>query len=1043
MREPGHDRVGWMRQPASTRLYNGWCMFATRASTSVPSRRRSFRTIALIIGLLAGLVLATASASRPPSASAPAQLVSEINTRTGDLLLTGEHLAVGERLFFSAADERFGIELWVTDGTAAGSRRITDLHWGKENANPRDLVAYNGNLYFRAEVSIGMTVQTYLVRSDGTPQGTIPLVPASAGERDELAVTSGGLFFAGHHAELGYGLLFSDGTRTGTRQIAPLAPSGPITAVGDRVFFNTIAGYDAETGANTYSLWVSDGTAAGTQQIGDQPVLGNAIAHQDHFYFTSGAVDPQLLGDYMNFELWMSDGTPTGTQRIYHHEPPSYPWPPDPRFPQVPIFSEIQRIPAIIDFIWGVTSIGTQLVFSANGDWLVWDGTSIVQLSSQKITQIKGNSTNALAVAVHASGSHDLLITDGTPAGTQVIFSASKIHNIARADNRIYASITAESGERQLVSRDEAGTWQRIPLTIREPEWRWLNIPLFIPLGRTLLFQANDGQHGDEWWRSDGSVAGTHLVADLNTTGVGSNPTYLTPQADQLFFFTEDPFALWRVGDQQTPLLKLIDLERQIEVLQSNSVGEQLFATLYDPNSPEDTESMRLLVSAGTPETTHLFPAPVQSVFGVFDLGGRAYFAHAQESNELWTNDGTPEGSERVAALGSGAFITAMQKQGDQLLISTQGSAPDGAVFVDVWRSSGLDGTTERLKRFTFPSATVVNSSWLRADTSMAYQLVRVNGDYQLLRSDGTSAGTVLEPVHLPLDPQEQAHSGIALKGVVGAVALLDLTDSTGYSLWASDGTAAGTHKLTDLTHWIGRIQTLPGGVIFATQSGLSELWFSDGTAAGTHKLLRLPDSHSIRSMYRIADQVLFFADGDFTGELWVSDGTTAGTRRVQIFPQRQRVSDVQFELAHRNGTLFLNPDTLDYGSELWALPDNIHLFSSTFVGGEPGAVVAIPISIQANHSALNGPLTVILTLDPALQAGGSTPASELTFGTMSYLAEQTQFVTVRLPADAVYGATYTISATLAGAPANDLAADNTLTITVQAAQQLYIPLIR
>jgi ELWxxDGT repeat protein len=56
----------------------------------------------------------------------------------------------------------------------------------------------------------------------------------------------------------------------------------------------------------------------------------------------------------------------------------------------------------------------------------------------------------------------------------------------------------------------------------------------------TLFFSANDGVHGNQLWQSDGTAAGTSLVANIGPPGAGSYPTYLTNINGRLFFSADD-----------------------------------------------------------------------------------------------------------------------------------------------------------------------------------------------------------------------------------------------------------------------------------------------------------------------------------------------------------------------------------------------------------------------------------------------------------------------------------------------------------------------
>ena len=56
------------------------------------------------------------------------------------------------RLYFSAADQpaTSGRELWVSDGTAGGTRMLQDLNAGPTNSNPRSMVKAGDRIYLSA-----------------------------------------------------------------------------------------------------------------------------------------------------------------------------------------------------------------------------------------------------------------------------------------------------------------------------------------------------------------------------------------------------------------------------------------------------------------------------------------------------------------------------------------------------------------------------------------------------------------------------------------------------------------------------------------------------------------------------------------------------------------------------------------------------------------------------------------------------------------------------------------------------------------------------
>lgn len=63
---------------------------------------------------------------------------------------------------------RAGSELWRTDGTAKGTRRVDDLRAGVSGSSPSSLAVFDGALFYAAIMDL---TGTELVRSDGTPGG--------------------------------------------------------------------------------------------------------------------------------------------------------------------------------------------------------------------------------------------------------------------------------------------------------------------------------------------------------------------------------------------------------------------------------------------------------------------------------------------------------------------------------------------------------------------------------------------------------------------------------------------------------------------------------------------------------------------------------------------------------------------------------------------------------------------------------------------------------------------------------------------------------
>jgi ELWxxDGT repeat protein len=178
--------------------------------------------------------------------------------------------AVGNTLFFTADDGTHGGEIWESDGTASGTVMVKDINPGASSSAPHNLTAFGGTLYFTANDG---THGVELWRTDGTAAGTVlvkDINPGSAGSNpSDLTPFNGDLYFAANDGTDGNELWRSDGTAAGTVLVkdinAGVNDSNPssLTAVGNTHFFS------ANDSTHGVELWQSDGTSAGTTPAAD------------------------------------------------------------------------------------------------------------------------------------------------------------------------------------------------------------------------------------------------------------------------------------------------------------------------------------------------------------------------------------------------------------------------------------------------------------------------------------------------------------------------------------------------------------------------------------------------------------------------------------------------------------------------------------------------------------------------------------------------------------------------------------------------------
>jgi ELWxxDGT repeat protein len=371
----------------------------------------------------------------------------------------------------------------------------------------------------------------------------------------------------------------------------------------------------------------------------------------------------------------------------------------------------------------------------------------------------------------------------------------------------------------------------------------------FVHSGNVTFFTADDGVHGRELWRTDGTSEGTFLVKDIFTGPSGSLDN-LTDVAGTLFF------TAFKSG-----------------------VGEQLWKS---DGTEAGTVLVRQLSSPGS-ASTGVFTAAGEVLFFVADSPGAG--------RELWKSDGSQAGTVVVADIAPGTISSnpgGMVAFGRGVVFSANALG----LGTELWQSDGTAAGTVLVADIepgsggSAPSPQVV---W----NGRVYFIARRNTEgREVWVTDGTAAGTTLLA---DIAPGEESSEPSAIVLSNGALYWSAWEPTTGFEPYRSDGTSAGTVRLADITPGAGS----GGGIAFVSLGastlflagdeetvGLRELFRTDGTEAGTELVKDVnpgPTGPGTEGLAVLGNRVYFAAnDGTVGSELWRTDGTAERTRRVR-----------------------------------------------------------------------------------------------------------------------------------------------------------------
>jgi len=697
----------------------------------------------------------------------------------------------------------------------------------------------------------------------------------------------------------------------------------------DLVEMNGVAYYSATDGASGRELWRSDGTAEGTYMLKDiRP--GSSSSTPRMLTPIDGTLYFTAFVNGFGTELWKSDGTAEGT---------------------VMVADAVQGSPGLFDL--GESPVAPHFI----------------RAGANIFFRIVANSTVT-----------DLWKTDGTAEGTQLV---KRIHE--GPSGFTFADMAAVGD--QLIFRAPTGKLWRSDGTA---EGTVLVEPLAAELSSVMdvtsfdgfaYFSANDGVQNFELWKSDGTPEGTTLVCDLYAAD-GSFPQELTVFNGALYFTAYDGtggFHLWKLaaGSSSPQLVKQALPNAGIQYV--TAAGDALYFYYNGDVWRSTGESER---------TTPLAPTPsIPSGFAA--IGSSVYFRMAVGlKEELWVTDGTPAGTQSVFAgldpvsdllpaavplAGASAFVGSQGQSGVELW-TTQGTAESNSIVLDrflplngnprdlvkvgdvvyfsadsgLWKTDGTPDGTVQVKDLQMITQQISTPA---PGYSVAYQgqlyfIARGASDfgYQLYKTDGTPEGTVRVKAINPtgnaftLPGFTNSDDRLPHFTIAGDYLYFRADDgSSGLELWRTDGSEAGTIRLTDVTgaftqsvfstspssfssHFSPWFSPVGGTLYFrgalSTPIGSPTIWKSDGTTAGTAPVT-LPSALSLFTWMAALDGSLYFAARINTDYgMWRLDPGAAAPVLVKAFPSPGLISNTLEQAVHGGYLYFTRLDSVT--EELW-----------------------------------------------------------------------------------------------------------------------------
>ena len=577
------------------------------------------------------------------------------------------------------------------------------------------------------------------------------------------------LLFAADDGTHGQELWKSDGVGRNTVLVADMTPgtnSSGIINIGaalDNVVVMRVANENQFNGILEFEPWVTDGTAAGTHLLKNiNTNLFNGTSDPSDFLRVSNTVYFSADDGVHGIELWKTDGTSNGTVLVRDVTPGT-----DGSFPvPIGVFDG--------DLLFATQFTPTNNLWRTDGtDSRNGPGAASIpgprQLPGEPVgreraivlfgeSRCTSNNAGFLAERWNRRRHNAEVATTGIN-GPTLIGAAGNLP-VMFCTNKFYFAGGQTLSMQGVIAANPQG---------------------FVSMNNRAFF-AGSSAAGIELWKTDGTLSGTVLVKDINPftdqfgTPFSSEPFGLTPMNGVLYFFADDGthgFELWRSDGTTAGTMLVKDIRSGASDslppasqdsrlagrnMQPCARGNVLFFCArefitgpygYELWSSDGT-------AAGTIQVRDIFTGTNSQGLSndsipadLTAIGSVVYFSaeDGTTGRELWKSDGTTFGTLRVRDINPGT------NSSNPLLLTAVGNvlyftADDGTNGRALWRSDarGTSMVKDFASGITFASISELTAFgddlYFVVSTTMFIGLNSIHSA-QVWRSDGASNGTV------------------------------------------------------------------------------------------------------------------------------------------------------------------------------------------------------------------------------------------------------------------------------------------------------------